>query len=64
MGVGALTAGLLLTAPQPASAANLIRNPGFETAGTDDMPYWRSPAGATTTSPSPPRPTRTAAARP
>ncbi|MFF7792232.1 galactose oxidase-like domain-containing protein [Streptomyces sp. NPDC007991] len=39
LGVGALTAGLLLTAPQPASAANLIRNPGFETAGTDGMPY-------------------------
>ncbi|MER7402103.1 galactose oxidase-like domain-containing protein [Streptomyces sp. NPDC000070] len=39
VGVGALTAGLLLTAPQPASAANLIRNPGFETAGTGDMPY-------------------------
>ncbi|MGW0369607.1 galactose oxidase-like domain-containing protein [Streptomyces coeruleorubidus] len=42
VGVGALTAGLLLTAPQPASAANLIRNPGFETAGTGDMPYcWK-----------------------
>ncbi|MET8801885.1 galactose oxidase early set domain-containing protein [Streptomyces sp. NPDC004546] len=38
-GVGALTAGLLLTAPQPAEAANLIKNPGFETAGTDGMPY-------------------------
>ncbi|MEU6506940.1 galactose oxidase-like domain-containing protein [Streptomyces sp. NPDC046942] len=38
-GVGALTAGLLLTAPQPAEAANLIKNPGFETAGTNDMPY-------------------------
>ncbi len=37
-----LTGGLLLTAPQPASAANLIKNPGFETAGTDDMPYcWK-----------------------
>ncbi|MFI9342550.1 galactose oxidase-like domain-containing protein [Streptomyces sp. NPDC052773] len=34
-----LTGGLLLTTPQPASAANLIRNPGFETAGTGDMPY-------------------------
>ncbi|GAA4299210.1 hypothetical protein GCM10023086_14160 [Streptomyces venetus] len=34
-----LTSGLLLTAPQPASAANLIRNPGFETAGPGDMPY-------------------------
>ncbi|MCF1596174.1 galactose oxidase early set domain-containing protein [Streptomyces muensis] len=42
VGVGALTAGLLLTSPQPASAANLIKNPGFETAGTDDMPYcWK-----------------------
>ncbi|MEU9151006.1 galactose oxidase early set domain-containing protein [Streptomyces sp. NPDC048417] len=39
VGVGALTAGLLLTAPQPAEAANLVRNPGFETAGTDGMPY-------------------------
>ncbi|MER6571950.1 galactose oxidase early set domain-containing protein [Streptomyces sp. NPDC001093] len=38
-GVGALTAGLLLTAPQPAQAANLIKNPGFETAGSGDMPY-------------------------
>ncbi|MGW0615333.1 galactose oxidase-like domain-containing protein [Streptomyces sp. NPDC002788] len=38
-GVGALTAGLLLTAPQPASATNLIKNPGFETAGAGDMPY-------------------------
>ncbi|MFJ1876373.1 galactose oxidase-like domain-containing protein [Streptomyces sp. KS_5] len=42
VGVGALTAGLLLTSPQSASAANLIKNPGFETAGTDDMPYcWK-----------------------
>ncbi|PAZ14934.1 galactose oxidase [Streptomyces sp. SA15] len=39
IGVGALTAGLLLTSPQSASAANLIKNPGFETAGTADMPY-------------------------
>ncbi|MGX1546165.1 galactose oxidase, partial [Streptomyces adustus] len=39
VGVGALTAGLLLASPQPASAANLILNPGFETAGTDGMPY-------------------------
>ncbi|MFJ6568175.1 galactose oxidase-like domain-containing protein [Streptomyces sp. NPDC091292] len=38
-GVAALTAGLLLTSPQSASAANLIKNPGFETAGTDGMPY-------------------------
>ncbi|MFD3380505.1 MULTISPECIES: galactose oxidase-like domain-containing protein [unclassified Streptomyces] len=39
LAVGALTSGLLLIAPQPASAANLVKNPGFETAGTDDMPY-------------------------
>ncbi|MFJ9864404.1 galactose oxidase-like domain-containing protein [Streptomyces sp. NPDC101165] len=39
VGVGALTAGLLLTSPQSAVAANLVKNPGFETAGTDDMPY-------------------------
>ncbi|MCF3132596.1 galactose oxidase-like domain-containing protein [Streptomyces olivochromogenes] len=38
-GVGALTAGLLLTSPQSAEAANLIKNAGFETAGTDGMPY-------------------------
>ncbi|MET9085048.1 galactose oxidase-like domain-containing protein [Streptomyces sp. NPDC004237] len=39
VGVGALTAGLLLTAPQSAEAANLVKNPGFETTGTDGMPY-------------------------
>ncbi|MEU6063276.1 MULTISPECIES: galactose oxidase-like domain-containing protein [Streptomyces] len=39
VGVGALTAGLLLTSPQSAEAANLVKNPGFESAGTDDMPY-------------------------
>ncbi|MFL4906687.1 galactose oxidase-like domain-containing protein [Streptomyces sp. MMS24-I2-30] len=42
VGVGALTAGLLLTVPQPAAAANLVKNPGFETAALgagDDMPY-------------------------
>lgn len=39
LAVSALTGGLLLTAPQSASAANLITNPGFETAGTGDMPY-------------------------
>ncbi|MFF2845236.1 galactose oxidase-like domain-containing protein [Streptomyces sp. NPDC058001] len=39
LGVSALTAGLLLTSPQSASAANLVKNPGFETAGTDGMPY-------------------------
>ncbi|MGW3201074.1 galactose oxidase-like domain-containing protein [Streptomyces sp. NPDC001118] len=39
IGVGALTAGLLLATPQSAEAANLIKNPGFETAGTDGMPY-------------------------
>jgi hypothetical protein len=38
IGVGALTAGLLLTSPQPAEAANLVTNPGFETDGTDGMP--------------------------
>ncbi|MFJ8143941.1 galactose oxidase-like domain-containing protein [Streptomyces sp. NPDC096048] len=45
LAVSALTGGLLLTAPQPASAANLIRNPGFETAGTGDMPYCWSKSG-------------------
>ncbi|WOX12185.1 galactose oxidase early set domain-containing protein [Streptomyces sp. N50] len=39
VGVGALTAGLLLTSPQSAEAANLVLNPGFETAGSDGMPY-------------------------
>ena len=39
VGVGALTAGLLLVSPQPASAANLVQNPGFETAGSGGMPY-------------------------
>ncbi|GAA3829457.1 hypothetical protein GCM10022403_073360 [Streptomyces coacervatus] len=39
VGVGALTAGLLLTTPQPAEAANLVKNAGFETDGTDGMPY-------------------------
>ncbi|POX49964.1 galactose oxidase-like domain-containing protein [Streptomyces sp. Ru72] len=39
LAVTGLTAGLLLTSPQPASAANLVKNPGFETAGTDGMPY-------------------------
>lgn len=39
VGVVALTAGLLLSAPEPAEAANLVKNPGFETAGTDGMPY-------------------------
>ncbi|SMF12785.1 galactose oxidase-like domain-containing protein [Streptomyces sp. Amel2xC10] len=39
LAVTALTGGLLLSGPQPASAANLITNPGFETAGTDDMPH-------------------------
>ncbi|SDM95603.1 Glyoxal oxidase N-terminus [Streptomyces sp. cf386] len=42
LAVVGLTGGLLLTSPQSASAANLIKNPGFETAGTDDMPYcWK-----------------------
>ncbi|MER6417243.1 galactose oxidase-like domain-containing protein [Streptomyces sp. NPDC001137] len=39
VGVGALTAGLLLTSPQSAEAANLVKNPGFETDGTGGMPY-------------------------
>ncbi|AWE52126.1 galactose oxidase early set domain-containing protein [Streptomyces nigra] len=39
LAVMGLTGGLLLTTPQPASAANLVKNPGFETAGGDDMPY-------------------------
>ncbi|WP_344011134.1 galactose oxidase-like domain-containing protein [Streptomyces thermospinosisporus] len=43
--VGALTTGLLLTAPQPAAAANLVKNPGFETAGAGDMPYCWSKSG-------------------
>lgn len=50
VGVGALTAGLLLTSPQSAEAANLVLNPGFETAGGDGMPYcWEKSGGATTT---------------
>lgn len=39
LAVTGLTGGLLLAGPQPASAANLIKNAGFETAGTDGMPY-------------------------
>ncbi|AVH56818.1 MULTISPECIES: galactose oxidase early set domain-containing protein [Streptomyces] len=39
LAVAGLAAGLLLISPQPASAANRVKNPGFETAGTDDMPY-------------------------
>ncbi len=39
LGVGTLTAGLLLTSPQSAEAANLVLNPGVETAGGDGMPY-------------------------
>ncbi|MGI5402573.1 galactose oxidase-like domain-containing protein [Streptomyces sp. CA-135486] len=39
LSVGAMTAALLISAPQPASAgANLITNPGFEQAGSADMP--------------------------
>ncbi|MEU1028790.1 galactose oxidase early set domain-containing protein [Streptomyces mirabilis] len=30
---------MLLVSPQPASAANLVTNPGFETDGTGGMPY-------------------------
>jgi hypothetical protein len=33
-----LAASLLLSVPQPASAANLIKNPGFENAGTGELP--------------------------
>ncbi|MFJ5261189.1 galactose oxidase-like domain-containing protein [Streptomyces sp. NPDC088387] len=43
--VAGLTGALLLTAPQSASAANLITNPGFETAGTGDMPSCWSKSG-------------------
>ncbi len=39
LAVAGLTGGLMLSSPQSASAANLIKNPGFETAGTGDMPY-------------------------
>jgi hypothetical protein len=39
LAVAGLTGALMLGSPQPASAANLIKNPGFETAGTGDMPY-------------------------
>ena len=45
LAVGTLTVGLLLTTPQSASAANLIKNPGFETAGSGDMPYCWSKSG-------------------
>lgn len=38
LAVTGLAAGLLLVSPQPASAANLVTNPGFETDGTDGMP--------------------------
>ncbi|MFC5635396.1 galactose oxidase-like domain-containing protein [Streptomyces bullii] len=42
LAVAGLTGGLLLTSPETASAANLIKNPGFETAGGDGMPYcWK-----------------------
>ncbi|MER5403447.1 galactose oxidase early set domain-containing protein [Streptomyces sp. NPDC002769] len=39
LAVAGLAAGLLFVSPQSASAANLVTNPGFETAGTDGMPY-------------------------
>ncbi|MFI6492825.1 galactose oxidase-like domain-containing protein [Streptomyces sp. NPDC050564] len=39
LAVAGLAAGMLLISPQPASAANLVKNPGFETDGTDGMPY-------------------------
>ncbi|MEV5430040.1 galactose oxidase-like domain-containing protein [Streptomyces sp. NPDC052701] len=43
--VAALTGSLLLASPPSASAANLIRNPGFETAGTGDMPHCWNKSG-------------------
>lgn len=39
LAVAGLAAGMLLVSPQPASAANLVTNPGFETDGTGGMPY-------------------------
>lgn len=49
LAVGAMTAGLLLTAPQQATAGppNLLTNPGFESAGTpgSDMPSCWSKSG-------------------
>ncbi|MFE2039926.1 galactose oxidase-like domain-containing protein [Streptomyces sp. NPDC059477] len=45
LAVAGLTGGLLLTAPQAASAANLITNPGFETPGSGDMPACWSKSG-------------------
>ncbi len=47
LAVGAMTAGLLISVPQQASAGppNLISNPGFETAGTGDMPACWSKSG-------------------
>lgn len=49
LAVGAMTAGLLLTAPQQATAGppNLLTNPGFETAGPagSDMPACWSKSG-------------------
>ncbi|MFF8266407.1 galactose oxidase-like domain-containing protein [Streptomyces sp. NPDC016562] len=49
LAVGAMTAGLLLTAPQQATAGapNLLSNPGFETAGAagSDMPSCWSKSG-------------------
>ncbi|WP_369248858.1 galactose oxidase-like domain-containing protein [Streptomyces sp. R41] len=39
LAVVGLAAGMLLISPQPASAANLVKNPGFETDGADGMPY-------------------------
>jgi hypothetical protein len=41
--VGALTAGLLLTSPQSAEAANLVKNPGFET----DLTGWNTSGSGT-----------------
>lgn len=44
--VAAMTAGLLLAAQQPAAAGpNLVRNPGFETPGSGDMPFCWAKSG-------------------
>ncbi|WP_405673456.1 galactose oxidase-like domain-containing protein [Streptomyces uncialis] len=47
IGVAAIVGGLLLAAPPPASAANLLTNPGFETAGAagSDMPHCWAKSG-------------------
>jgi hypothetical protein len=47
LAVGAMTTALLMSVPQTAQAGppNLISNPGFETAGTGDMPACWSKSG-------------------